>query len=332
MSSNSVLVLLLLGLSCVSAASPSDDFYDIVQWNEGSLTNPDKDLPFALRVYSPANTTETFGVVVFISGFSGDCPTSFYDTTLKRLASHGVIVVGADKLQKINFTQEVIELEQTFAWLQANLSANILSHGATAVPDFDLLMMAGHSAGCHTVTQFLTQHCSGVRGVVLIDPVDGADPLGIINDFIIHPPNPVNFSTPTLQFETGYDPVPKSFGLPACAPKNLSNDRFFNAWQGPIWQINGTLYAHDDVMDEFARGLAGIICGNDASLTADDRQLWRETVGDLAGAFVRGILYGEVENFDDLEDTYRIPVDNILKQDYHGFDKYSLGGGFCKNL
>ena len=23
-----------------------------------------------------------------------------------------------------------------------------------------------------------------------------------------------------------------------CAPDNLSNDRFFNAWQGPAWQIH----------------------------------------------------------------------------------------------
>lgn len=35
-------------------------------------------------------------------------------------------------------------------------------------------------------------------GHIMMDPVDGLDPFGILKDFITHPPNPLPFVTPTL--------------------------------------------------------------------------------------------------------------------------------------
>lgn len=327
-----LLFALLIGLCTLAAASkalPVLHNYDVQVWDKGSFTKPDPNIPFALRVYTPANTSESFGVMVFVPGFSGICPASFYDTALKRIASRGVVVVGVDRLQKINFTEEAAMLNQTIDWLQQNLKQEFLDNNATANPNTDLLVLGGHSAGCHTVVQFLSASCRA-NAAVLIDPVDGNDPLGIIKDFIIDPPNRVNFTTPCFHIETGYDEVPKASFLPACAPLNLSNDRFFNAWNGPIWQLNGTEFAHDDVMDKDAQGLAGIICGNNNALTEDDRFLWRNTVGDYSAAFIRGVIYQEPDNFELLEDSTLIPVKNVLKHDYHGYDAKNLGSGFCK--
>ena len=37
---------------------------------------------------------------------------------------------------------------------------------------------------------------------------------------------------------------------PACAPADLSNDRFYNAFYAPRWQINATQYGHGDFLDD----------------------------------------------------------------------------------
>lgn len=34
---------------------------------------------------------------------------------------------------------------------------------------------------------------------------------------------------------------------PPCAPEDMSNDRFSDAWRGPVWQINATYYGHMDI-------------------------------------------------------------------------------------
>ena len=41
-----------------------------------------------------------------------------------------------------------------------------------------------------------------------MSPVDGADPFGILDNFVITPGEKVNFTIPTLQIVTGFDPIP----------------------------------------------------------------------------------------------------------------------------
>ena len=66
------------------------------------------------------------------------------------------------------------------------------------------LILGGHSAGCHVaVRRILSSGCGAVGGVLLLDPVDGADPWGLRKEFVISPPNPLRFSTPALHLETG---------------------------------------------------------------------------------------------------------------------------------
>ena len=49
--------------------------------------------------------------------------------------------------------------------------------------------------------------------MVLMSPVDGADPFGILQHFVITPGEKVNFTIPTLQIVTGLDPSPGKYIL-----------------------------------------------------------------------------------------------------------------------
>jgi len=82
----------------------------------------------------------------------------------------------------------------------------------------------GHSAAGHATTQLLNQTCSNVKLHILMDPVDGADPLGIKDDFIITPGKKLPYAVPVLVIATELDSHPK-WPNPACAPLNLSNTR-----------------------------------------------------------------------------------------------------------
>ena len=88
----------------------------------------------------------------------------------------------------------------------------------------DRLMLAAHSAGSHVITQYLNETCGTVKLIVLLSPVDGADPMGLKKDFIIKPGTFLPFATPVMIIGTGLDPIPR-MAEPACAPSNLSNSR-----------------------------------------------------------------------------------------------------------
>ena len=55
-------------------------------------------------------------------------------------------------------------------------------------------IFGAHSAGNHlSVRRMVTyQECKKINSMVLIDPVDGEDPFGIIKQYVIHPPAKVN--------------------------------------------------------------------------------------------------------------------------------------------
>ena len=87
--------------------------------------------------------------------------------------------------------------------------------------------------------------------MILIDPVDGYDPFGIVKDYITNPPKQLPYFTPTLIISTGLDPVPLFTHSVACAPTNISNMRFYDSLSGPTWYANFTDYGHADILDEW---------------------------------------------------------------------------------
>ena len=89
-------------------------------------------------------------------------------------------------------------------------------------------LVGGQSAGCHVAGQMLQDRCGRAKGLILMDPVDGYDPYGIVtNQNLITPGRKLNFTIPTLLTRSGLDPKKSNPLFPPCAPDKLSNDRHF---------------------------------------------------------------------------------------------------------
>jgi len=231
--------------------------------------------------------------MAFASAFGMNAPVSLYGKLFSRVASHGVIVAGVSKINNPNYPLLAHEFSHSLEWLQSNLSAAIAASGAKGAPNMSRLVASGHSAGNHIMVQMLQDACQDVQAVVMLDPVDGVDPYGREKQYAIHPPAKVNFTVPALHIETGNDPVP-AFRLgklwPSCAPPLLSNARFYDAWRGPIWQVNATAFGHLDVCDPgIERTLAAPVCKEEFG---QDSAPYRDMVADLIAAFIDGVVNG----------------------------------------
>ena len=84
-------------------------------------------------------------------------------------------------------------------WLDENLEGVLRNRvpGVKANLDTELTLV-GHSAGGHALTQYLNGTCGKVKSLILLSPVDGLDPLGVIKNFIITPGKMLPFALPTL--------------------------------------------------------------------------------------------------------------------------------------
>merc|ERR1739848_875188 len=188
------------------------------------------------------------------------------------------------------------------------------SLGLTASADFDKLVLSGHSAGNHVTCSLLTDSCGNnkAKGVVMMDPVDGYDPIGIIKNYCTTPGEKLSFDVPALLLRTGLDPKVK-LGV-ACAPDRISNQRFFDAWSGPIWMANATKYGHLDVNDAGVGKMGSIMCAGDD----EPKPLYREHVAGLVDAFVSVVFKGSATAESLLNDVSTMKVDAEAQKDYNG--------------
>lgn len=304
-------VLLLLAMGCV-ASSTTKWPYDagtlpVSQFDLNGLFHEANIGGLHAHAWAP-KSPGSYPVIAFASAFGLNTPVTLYNALFTRIAAHGAVVVGFHKFNNPDYPQLGADLAAAVDWLAANLTVSLQKEhrltGVTADVQ-NRLVVAGHSAGNHAAVQMVVSHgCGLVKGAVLLDPVDGVDPFGIEKIFVIHPPHKVNFSTPALHIETGNDPRP-SIGVksyPACAPTNMSNSRFYDAWRGPIWQVNATKYGHLDVCDDGVSSIGALVCKSDGL----DKNPFRNMVAGLVTAFVDGIF---------AEDASKKTVDLMVLED-----------------
>ena len=120
-------------------------------------------------------------------------------------------------------------VDEVIEWVENNLENKFHEDGLYFDMDEENIFISGHSAGAHVVVANLLSHCGKIKGQILMSPVDGYDPFGLIDDFVITPGELVCYDTPTLVLICGLDEVPgfNTIGdiMPACAPHKLSNMR-----------------------------------------------------------------------------------------------------------
>merc|ERR1719399_2685966 len=98
----------------------------------------------------------------------------------------------------------------------------------------------------------------------------------MVNNFCTTPGKKLEFDVPALLLRTGLDPVVKK--MVACAPDKISNQRFFEAWSGPIWMVNATKYGHLDVNN----------AGDD-----EPNDIYQAHIADLVDSFLGMVLKGD---------------------------------------
>ncbi|CAF0801478.1 unnamed protein product [Rotaria sp. Silwood1] len=113
--------------------------------------------------------------------------------------------------------------------------------------------------------------------------------------YVTHPPQNLTFNTSVLIISSGPDGKPAYSGLPACAPNNMSNDRFYECLPGPKWLLNSTDYGHADMFDDVARTAMNTVCATCSQLpmlTTCNFAQFRQDEANTIVNFIEGILSG----------------------------------------
>lgn len=260
------------------------------------------ELDHHLDVFTP-RSAGTFPVIVFLPGMSCTVSAASYSTILQQVASWGYVVLGpwAIFYNPIN-TYKAEWVDHVLHWSELHFNNQDLKTSLGVHPDlimdFNTLYLGAQSSGSHVAVEYLkqSQDCSSVKAMFLMSPVDGVDPYGLINDYCIHPPTLLNFQTPTMVIAGGLDSIPGMDNLgdlmPACAPKDLANDRFYDALTGPSVLINTTAYGHIDCLDDDMLDMLEMIhfCKTDPNT---DKDAYRTFVAGQITAFLRFIGEGD---------------------------------------
>lgn len=226
------------------------------------------------------------------------------------MADKGVVVTMLSRLAAPQPKTDAALEAKALDWLEENVN----SMGFTASANFDQLVLSGHSAGNHVFCDLLVDSCgnSKAKAAVLMDPVDGFDPFGIVNNYCTTPGQKLGFDTPALLLRTGLDPIVKR--MVACAPDRISNQRFFDAWSGPIWMVNASKYGHLDVNDDNVEKLGGVLCATDD----EPNDVYHAHIADLVDSFLAMIFKGDATAEDKLSDATSMAVDAEVMKDYNG--------------
>jgi len=157
-------------------------------WSVGSVILPDPTVHFRLDIYSPT-TPGSYPVLVFLPGLSGLVSATYYKTLVTTIAEQNVIVVGISKLEDIKPEKVAVHVGELLDWAVTpndGIARLFAEHKAVegVTPNLDRLGFLSHSSAAHPLGQYLNTTCGSLKLVIMMDPVDGIDPFGIIQDFI----------------------------------------------------------------------------------------------------------------------------------------------------
>jgi len=278
----------------------------------------DPELDYVLDVWVPdaEEAPLTTPIVYMIGGLGGLMPGAGYETIFNRVASHGFTIIqpwvlGGNPVDNY----EGLWLDEVMKWSEEHLMNHFMNDGIAGglTLDHRTLFLASHSAGGHVTADYLKHHCNDVKGQLMLSPVDGFDPFGLIDLYAITPGEYLNFAVPTLILAAGLDNTPGIDGLgglvPPCGPTDLANMRFYDAMPGNTWLINATEYGHGDGMNQFFVDAIEFIHFCASAPDAVDRPIYRVFLSGEMVAFMKYVLGQEdCDIAQYLEDPSKMPI------------------------
>lgn len=166
----------------LSSAGPTE------HWSVGSIFIDDPTIGFRLDMYSPT-TPGSYPVLIFLPGLAGLVSATFYNNMVTTVAEQDVIIIGISKFENIKPEKMAAHLTNFLEWvMKPNDGAARLFAEHKAVqgvtPNMTLLGFLSHSSAGHSIGQYLNGTCGPLKLLVMMDPVDGIDPWGKVDNFV----------------------------------------------------------------------------------------------------------------------------------------------------
>eukprot|EP01083_Nonionella_stella_P165721 552123_1 len=298
-------------------------------WDDSFYLNPYQNLSYALSIYTPKHTAGNYNILLFLTGFDGD--------VFSHISSYGYIVVSCSILDfgGVNATLQAKDIQQTIEWINNELESNMQSHGidtSQIKPNVTSICLGTHSGSAQAAVRLLNTTCSTISAVYLQDPVDCTNPYKPNTGCAIIPGVKLPFVIPLLHVETGLDPVSMHRAEPSCAPLSQSNQRFVNAWKGPVYQINATMFGHMDIVNAKYVHDFDVSCPSCQLVYNEsncDGEQYRNGIGGWVVSFLR-MMYSEQWDYRQYLVHPRMWLENITlvaKQYYNGYPPHT--SAFC---
>ncbi|CAF3659210.1 unnamed protein product [Rotaria sordida] len=325
-------MFLALIILCISIPFSSTGKID--HWSVGSIIITDPTTQFRLDIYSPT-TPGSYPVLIFLPGLAGIVPSPFYHKLVSTIAEQNVILIGISKIENIKPEKVAVHIAEFLEWVvkpDDGATRLFAEHREVkgVIPNMEHLGFISHSSAAHPLGQYLNTTCGPVKLIIMMNPVDGIDPFGFVQDFITHPPTPLPFRTPTLIISNGLDNVPAHKEIPPCAPNNISNDRWYRSLYGPTFLVNLTDYGHADNLDEPIHETSKLMCAWCKGTICSFSQ-YKTEEATLITSFVYAIFNRDIQQLRIIENPQAFLASRVSnKYDLHGYD-YKTGGpgGFC---
>ncbi|KAL9240815.1 hypothetical protein vseg_014993 [Gypsophila vaccaria] len=249
--------------------------------------------PTQLLIATPSEGGE-YPVLLLLHGYL--LYNSFYTQLIQHIASHGFIVIapqlytiaGPDTTNEIHTTAEIIK------WLPIGLKHVLPS---SVQPETHKLAVSGHSRGGKVAFALALKKLASsplkISALVGIDPVDGMDkgkqtPPPVLS----YVPRSFNLDgIPTLVIGSGLGEIKRNAFFPACAPKGVNHENFYEECRNEAWYFVVKDHGHLDMLDDETNGVRGksTYC---LAKNGESREPMRRFVGGVIVAFLKAYLQG----------------------------------------
>ena len=157
-------------------------------WSVSKAFIDDPTVVFRLDIFSPT-TPGSYPVLIFLTGMGGIVSVTSYTKMVTMIAEQDVILIGISKIENIKPERMAVHLGNLLNWVikPDDGAARIFAeHKAVqgVTPNTTLLGFLSHSAAAHSLGQYLNETCGPIKLIIMMDPVDGIDPWGKIDDFV----------------------------------------------------------------------------------------------------------------------------------------------------
>lgn len=273
---------------------------------------PKTGLDHDLEIWTPIKPGN-YPVFFFQTGLNGAAPPQAYDETFHRLAQRGVIVIAP----VVVFTPIGDELKvgmkfvKSSYWMARYLSSALpfaqpLATGV--IPDIDHFMIGAHSSAVKSMLELYRSIHERIAGMVLIEPVN-IDPFKMTSPAVAEDEY-FSFDTPILFIAAGLGSVSgRDMGphWPACAPRDVASEYFFNHFSGPRWLVEATEYGHADMLGGiYYQALKTIsFCKVAVEMDPDKFRLF---IAGAISSFAHGTKQNDQNILKFIEDSALIPV------------------------